>query len=198
MMLSSLRGTILAPAVSTSLISHDNFVSLDIFLSAPVVRPSNIFRIYGLELRKYEPSDDGSRSGIGFGGRFGVWEKHIKTFLFFSFHVHTSLNFIGGPEFEMRSGSTIIPHQVSIEFETLHVYSQSARSSRMCMDANLFQFEFGEEKKTSARKQKWKGFDRLAAHASSQLDRLRLPDGNSLLEKEEIREEGYILIERSH
>ncbi|KAJ7698059.1 hypothetical protein B0H17DRAFT_1129992 [Mycena rosella] len=64
-----------------------------------------------LSCGKYEPSDDGSRSGIGFGGRFGVWEKHIKTFLFFSFHVHTSLNFIGGPEFEMRSGSTIIPHQ---------------------------------------------------------------------------------------
>ncbi|KAJ7626717.1 hypothetical protein B0H17DRAFT_1150945 [Mycena rosella] len=38
-----------------------------------------------LSCEKYEPSDDGSRSGIGFGGRFGVWEKHIKTFLFFSF-----------------------------------------------------------------------------------------------------------------
>ncbi|KAJ7672910.1 hypothetical protein B0H17DRAFT_1141013 [Mycena rosella] len=38
-----------------------------------------------LSCEKYEPSDDGFRSGIGFGGRFGVWEKHIKTFLFFSF-----------------------------------------------------------------------------------------------------------------
>ncbi|KAJ7680139.1 hypothetical protein B0H17DRAFT_1138748 [Mycena rosella] len=40
-----------------------------------------------LSCGKYEPSDNRSRSGIGFGGRFG-------------------------PEFDMRSGSTIIPHQV--------------------------------------------------------------------------------------
>jgi hypothetical protein len=25
--------------------------------------------------RRYEPSDDGTRSGIGFGRPFGVWEK---------------------------------------------------------------------------------------------------------------------------
>ncbi|KAJ7704800.1 hypothetical protein B0H17DRAFT_1126445 [Mycena rosella] len=67
-----------------------------------------------LSCRKYEPSDDGSRSGIGFGGRFGVWEKHIKTFLFFSFvrckaqirprfHPAISIAFTHIPEFYRRA-----------------------------------------------------------------------------------------------
>ncbi|KAJ7909865.1 hypothetical protein B0H13DRAFT_1877272 [Mycena leptocephala] len=53
---------------------------------------------------RYEPSDDGTTCGIGFGRRFGVWEKSIKKIIFSPFI------FPGGSRPEMRSASTITPY----------------------------------------------------------------------------------------
>jgi hypothetical protein len=53
------------------------------------IRPQIFSEFLDSSWGRYEPPDDGTRSGIGFGRRFGVWENITKFFLFISFvHGH--------------------------------------------------------------------------------------------------------------
>jgi hypothetical protein len=49
------------------------------------VHPQMFSEFLDLSCGRYEPSDDGTRSGIGFGRRFGLWENVAKFFVLVSF-----------------------------------------------------------------------------------------------------------------